>query len=71
MSDFIKLTLFAGRGKREVILRISDIRSVQDDEDYFDKSYSRITLYNDTLFDVKESASEISRMIGGTAIANE
>ncbi len=71
MGDFIKLTLFEGRGKGEVILRISDIRNIKDDNDYYHKPYSHITLCDDTYFDVKESASEIFRMIGGTAISNE
>lgn len=71
MSDFIKLNLFAGRGKGEIILRISDIHSVEDDENYCYKPYSIVTLYNDKRFEVKESASEIFRMIGGTAVANE
>lgn len=68
MSDFIKLHPFYGRGN-EVIVRISDIRSVEDDEDHYYKKYSKITLYNDKCFRVTESASEIFKMIG--SVANE
>ena len=62
MSDFIKLHLFLGQSK-EVIVRISDILSIEDDENYYDKPYSKITLNNDKRFNVTESASEIFKMI--------
>ena len=64
MSDFIKLHLFNGRDK-EVVVRISDIRSVEGNENYYHKSYSRIILYNDVYFNVTESVPEIFKVIKG------